>query len=109
MKTNSSRFLDVPVELKCPTCSLTFHNQPVCRRCNTDLTLLMRTALVAWKMREQARRFLVNHDYENALRAARRAQAIHRTNRGELLEQAVFAALSLRMRKRIHLRTLLFE
>jgi hypothetical protein len=74
-------------QLSCPTCALAFHGQSQCRRCGTDLSLLMKTAALAWEVRDRARRCLLEREFEKAIQLARKAQAIHKSPFGELLEQ----------------------
>ncbi len=73
--------------LICPTCKVAFSNQTTCRRCGSDLSLLMKTATHAWALREQARRGLLQGRFEEAWQRARQAQAVQRTPWGERLEQ----------------------
>jgi len=98
-----------PVELKCPTCGLAFQETHECRRCKTDLTLLMQTAVYSWKLREKARWFLLHNEYDEALRHAEKAQAIHRTKIGALLEQLAVTAIEKRRSAGAHLQRMLFE
>lgn len=98
-----------PIELNCPTCGLSFQDNQECRRCKTDLTLLMQTVKYSWKVRDKARQLLLNHDYDQALHSAQKAQAIHRTKMGELIEQLAWTALEKRCSARTHLQTILFE
>ncbi len=72
-------------KLKCPTCGLKFHDQMHCRRCNTDLTFLMKTASCAWKLRDHARRLILQGKYQDAYNLVCKAQKIHNTPYGELI------------------------
>ncbi|MFB3788228.1 MAG: hypothetical protein ACE15F_17860 [bacterium] len=74
------------ISLICPTCKVAFSNQANCRRCGSDLSLLMRAATRAWELREAARRGLLQGRFVEAWKHARQAQAVQRTPRGERLE-----------------------
>lgn len=86
--TESSALLS----LKCPTCGLRFHGQNQCRRCGTDLTLLMRTAFFALVLRNRARDCLRQGRIESAWRTLQKAQSLQDTPAGRsLLEWTAMA------------------
>lgn len=109
MNPSIIQYFSDAVELKCPTCSLSFQGDQTCRRCKTDLTLLMQTAMYAWKIRDAARQFLLNNNPLQAWQYAQKAQAIHHTKMGELIEQLAFVAMEKHMQKCTRLQTFLFE
>lgn len=72
--------------LRCPTCRAAWRGATACPRCGTDLAPLMRVALRAWKLREDARRALCAGDRAaDALHLARAACRLHETIRGRRL------------------------
>ncbi len=97
---NSESFPTIPdaPPLKCPTCGLKFHAERQCRRCKTDLTFVMETVEIAWKLRNQARHWLMQGEYEQALSLARRAQTMHRVPMGDLLVRFSEYAVEQRIR-----------
>lgn len=80
-----------PVSLKCPTCGQKYKGALTCRRCGTDLTLYLTMLTQAWQLREKAKRSILNNDYEEALRIAQKAQAVHYTSQGALLVNLTLA------------------
>lgn len=85
MTANTSPLVLNPPTLTCPTCGIAFHDQSICRRCGADLSLLMKTAAQAYTLRDRARQSLLQGRFENALRLARKAQTLHKTDCGRIL------------------------
>ena len=73
--------------LSCPTCGVTLSEQLQCRRCHTDLREIMKTATQAWKLRNQARVYLLAGNFEKSLQCIHKAQRFQRTSYGELIER----------------------
>lgn len=88
-----SRFFEKP-ELICPTCGLIINGQQCCRRCRTDLSLLMKTATQAWKLRNRARAYLLAGEFEKSLHYIREAQTFHKTGFGELIERLAVSGIT---------------
>lgn len=80
-------------KLKCPTCGLRFHHLLQCRRCGTDLSLLMKTASAALFLRNEARRLMKEGRFDLALKQARKAQSLQKTGAGKGLAQLAENAL----------------
>jgi hypothetical protein len=80
--------------LRCPTCRAPWRGAPVCPRCGADLALLMRLAVKAWQLREEARTALwAGGRPAEAVALARAACQLHETERGQgLLTLALLAA-----------------
>jgi hypothetical protein len=80
--------------LRCPTCHAPWRGAPVCPRCGADLALLMRLAVKAWQLREEARTALwAGGPPAEAVALARAACQLHETERGQwLLALALLAA-----------------
>ena len=74
-------------KLTCPTCAVKWTGQPSCRRCGADLSLLMKTAALAWELRNRARLYLLAGEFEKSIHYARKAQMFHKTAYGELIER----------------------
>lgn len=66
-----------PLTLKCPVCQARFRGQPVCSRCSTDLSMLMRISARAWAARQRARVALRGGDLSSALRWHAIARQLH--------------------------------
>ncbi|QDU98738.1 hypothetical protein [Lignipirellula cremea] len=62
--------------LRCPTCGAAQPWQPECRRCRCDLTLYVATLQEADRWRQLALRSLQQGQYEAAVDAAQRCEAI---------------------------------
>jgi hypothetical protein len=71
----------------CPVCGARFRGAAVCPRCGADLTVLMRLQVRAYRLREAARRALLEGDAARARAAAAEAQRLHRTAAGRRLER----------------------
>ena len=71
--------------LKCPVCGARFRGTCICSRCEADLTPLMKIAFKAFKIREEARRALLEGCYEKAQKLAREAQSLIDTDSGRQL------------------------
>jgi hypothetical protein len=80
--------------LRCPTCRAAWRSAAACPRCGTDVAPLMRVAVRAWQLREDARRALGAGDRAaDALALAQAACRLHATTRGRrLLLLALVAA-----------------
>lgn len=72
---------------QCPVCQARFRGTRVCSRCGADLGPLMVLAVRAWRLRELARRALVEGDVERALDDVLDAQQMQRTDAGESLRR----------------------
>lgn len=73
-------------EPRCPTCRSPWRGVVTCARCGTDLAPLMRLAVKAWKLREEARLSLCAGDRAtDALSLTRAAYRLHATPRGKQL------------------------
>jgi len=70
---------------RCPVCQARFRGSRQCSRCGADLEPLMRLAVRAWRLREEARSALARGDLAEARRLAEAAQALHGTPRGASL------------------------
>lgn len=70
---------------QCPTCGLKFQGQNPCRRCKTDLSLLLLTANRALRLRNQARLCMFLGEYRRAIEYAETAQSLHFTSVGNLI------------------------
>ncbi len=57
--------------LSCPVCGASFRGKRICRRCETDLSPLMRLYVQAWRKRNRALKALERGDVQEALAAAR--------------------------------------
>ena len=73
--------------LSCPTCGVKWSGQINCRRCGADLSLLLKTASLAWELRNRARLYLLAGEFEKSIHYARKAQTFHRTMYGKLIER----------------------
>jgi hypothetical protein len=80
--------------LRCPTCRTPWRGVPLCPRCGSDVTAIMRVAAKAWQLREAARAALWAGDRPaQALDLARAACRLHATCQGQrLLALALVAA-----------------
>ena len=87
------KILSAPI-LKCPTCGLRFHGQLVCRRCGTDLSLLMKTAGCALQLRNQARQCFMKEEYSQAMQWIQKAETLQKTNSGRTLLAMIKQALN---------------
>ncbi|RJP19994.1 MAG: hypothetical protein C4527_26125 [Candidatus Omnitrophota bacterium] len=86
--------LSQPLLLSCPTCGVKFHALRQCRRCGTELSELMRTAHLAWKWRDTARKSLLQGRFDDAWKQAGVAQTLQKTDFGELLLQLAKCGLT---------------
>src|SRR5690242_4910686 len=79
--------------LACPTCRAAWRGVPTCPRCGADLTALMRVAVRAWALRQEARLALcAGNRAAEALALARAACQLHTTPHGQhLLALALLA------------------
>ena len=72
--------------LTCPVCKAGFRGEAECPRCGADLTPLMLLSAHAYRLRQTARRALEAGDFETALTSAYRAENLHSTGPGRLLQ-----------------------
>ena len=70
----------------CPVCRARFRGTRECSRCGADLTVLMGLAASAWRLRQAARRALLEGDPGRAHALVSQAQKICRTPGGVHLE-----------------------
>lgn len=70
----------------CPACRARFRAVAVCPRCGADLTALMLLSAHAYRLRQQARRALLQGDCRAALACAAKAQQLQSTPEGSLLQ-----------------------
>jgi hypothetical protein len=70
----------------CPVCRARFRGATTCLRCGADLTVLMKLAASAWRLRQAARRALAASEFAHARELAARAQQICSTSAGRGLE-----------------------
>jgi predicted amidophosphoribosyltransferase len=69
-------------EPRCPVCQARFRATRECSRCGADLTPLMRLAVRAWKLREEARAHITVGAPDDAVVAAADAEALASTTQG---------------------------
>ncbi len=70
---------------QCPVCQARFRGVKICSRCGADLEPLMRIAVIAWRLRIQAREALANGDLARARKLAAEAEKHQRTPAGAAL------------------------
>lgn len=75
-----------PIDLRCPTCKVKISSQNQCRRCGSDLSLLIKTASHAYQIREKARQCLLEGKFNEAYSLAQQAQSLHKTEQGFMIQ-----------------------
>jgi len=71
----------------CPVCRARFRGSRECSRCGADLTTILSLAAAAWRMRNAARRALLEDDLDRARATAARAESICHTAAGARLQE----------------------
>ena len=80
---------------RCPVCNANVHKKPVCRRCKTDLSMLITIEGEAARHTEQARRAFQSNDFNRMFFHAKRACSL-RTTPESLVLHATSAILTRR-------------
>jgi hypothetical protein len=83
---------DQPRAELCPVCHARFRGAAKCPRCGAGLMPLMLLVAHAYRLRQQSRHALRKSDCSAALACAERAQQLHATPEGHLLQWVCAAA-----------------
>ena len=74
---------------RCPVCGAGFRGTPACSRCGADLTVLMRLAAGASRLRQAAIAEIAAGNLSQAAELVGRARRMHATPGGERLRRLV--------------------
>jgi hypothetical protein len=70
----------------CPVCRARFRGASECPRCGADLRILMLLQVQAWRLRQAARRAILEGNLPRALGLSSAAEAIYHTPAGKRLK-----------------------